>query len=416
VTSGQAVTSGQDVKPAQGGLLEGVRVIDLTNVLAGPFASYQLALMGADVVKIEVPDVGDLARQLGAAPELSARGMGASFLAQNADKRSITVDLKTEGGREVFAALVAGADVVVENFRPGVLERLGFGWDRLRQVQPRLVYCAISGFGQTGPMCDRPAYDQVIQGLSGMMSVTGTAGTAPLRAGFPLCDTFGGMTAAFAICAALHRAERTGTGAFLDISMLEAAITSLGWIASDYLIAGRIPVPMGNENSTSAPSGTFATGDGLLNIAANKQEQFEVLCGLVGRVDLLSDPRFADREGRKAHRNDLRAEVEAGLANRSAAAWERVLSAGGVPAARVLSVAEVVALDQVEARDLVSEVPLSGASGRSVRVLGSGIHVDGQSIGPSDGPPLLGEHTDEILREAGFTETRIRDLREDGAL
>lgn len=191
-------------------LLDGVRVLDMTNVLSGPFAGYQLALMGADVIKLEVPGTGDLARQLGADPQLSSENLGVSFLAQNAGKRSVTLNLKKKRGGEVFAKLVAEADVLLENFRPGVLERLGFGWDRLREINPRLVYCALSGFGADGPMRERPAYDQVIQGLSGTMSITGTPDTAPLRVGYPFCDSIGGITAALAVASALLRQHRTG--------------------------------------------------------------------------------------------------------------------------------------------------------------------------------------------------------------
>ena len=224
-------------------LLDGVRVLDLTNVLAGPVAGYQLALLGADVVKVEMPGRGDLARQLGADPDLAAQDLGASFLAQNAGKRSVTVDLKTEGGRDVLRRLLATADVLVENFRPGVLARLGFGWEELRRDHPGLVYCAVSGFGATGPESDRPAYDQVVQGLSGIMSVTGSPDTAPLRVGYPVCDSIGGLAAAFAIAAALVRRQRTGEGAYLDVSMLDAALRTRGCVVSDYLVGGHGPEP-----------------------------------------------------------------------------------------------------------------------------------------------------------------------------
>jgi crotonobetainyl-CoA:carnitine CoA-transferase CaiB-like acyl-CoA transferase len=193
-----------------GGLLDGIRVLDLTNVLAGPFGAYQLALLGAEVIKVESPGAGDLARQLGADPALNKALMGASFLAQNAGKRSVTVNLKSAAGKDVFRRLVANADVVIENFRPGVMERLGLGYEALRKVRPGLIYCAISGFGQDGPLRDNPAYDQIVQGLSGVMSVTGDAASAPLRVGYPVADTIGGLTAAFAIAAALVRRGAAG--------------------------------------------------------------------------------------------------------------------------------------------------------------------------------------------------------------
>ena len=241
--------------------LKSFRVLDLTNVLAGPFCCHQLAHLGAEVIKIEVPGRGDLARQLGADPELNEKGMGVSFLAQNAGKRSMTLNLKHSEGREVFFRLVSKADVVVENFRPGVMERLGLGFEKLKEVNPSLVYCAISGFGQNGPLKDSPAYDQIIQGLSGVMSVTGNDESGPLRVGFPMADTIGGITAALGITASLSKPEREAV--FIDVSMLESTMASMGWVISNFLTAGVDPMRMGNENFTSAPSGTFQTGEGL---------------------------------------------------------------------------------------------------------------------------------------------------------
>ncbi|WP_055592572.1 CaiB/BaiF CoA transferase family protein [Streptomyces hirsutus] len=397
-------------------LLEGVRVLDMTNVLAGPFAGYQLALLGADVIKVETPGSGDLARQLGADPELSAARMGVSFLAQNSGKRSVTVNLKTDGGKKVFEQLLADADVLLENFRPGVLERLGFGWQRLRELNPRLIYCAVSGFGATGPMRGRPAYDQVIQGLSGIMSVTGDTRSAPLRVGYPVCDSFGGLAAAMAVCAAVVRQRQTGQGACLDTSMLDAAITSMGWVVSNHLVTGQEPVPMGNENMTSAPSGSFATADGMLNIAANKQEQFETLCTVLHREELITDPRFVTREDRKLNRELLRDELEISLKEKTAAEWDEVLLDTGVPAAPVMSVPETLTSAQVEHRELVSEVPMPVAPAGTVQVLGLPTHVDGQAVKPSSPPPALGEHTEEILREIGFTADQIEDFRKEGAI
>lgn len=378
-------------------LLCGIRILDLTNVLAGPYCAYQLALLGADVIKVETPQGGDLARQLGASPELNRAGMGASFLAQNAGKRSVALDLKQQADRERFLDLVASADALVENFRPGVMDRLELGHARLKEVRPSLVYCAISGFGQTGPMRDNPAYDQIIQGLSGIMSITGTPETAPLRVGYPVADTLGGLVGAFAIAAALVKQKTTGEGAFLDVSMLECTLSALGWPVSNYLTADVEPQPMGNENMTAAPSGAFRTGDGLLNIAANKQEQFVTLCRLIGRPELASDVRFAERETRKQNRLALKALIEDALASGSAAAWEETFNRAGVPAGRVLTIPQILQERQVIERGMTARFPAVSGMDQPLTVVRGGFMVDGEAPLPSRPPPALGEHMGEVF-------------------
>jgi crotonobetainyl-CoA:carnitine CoA-transferase CaiB-like acyl-CoA transferase len=376
--------------------LSGIRVLDLTNVLAGPYCSYQLMLFGAEVIKIEIPGQGDLARRLGPDPDLNEAGLGASFLAQNAGKKSVELNLKDPDDRLAFAGLVRTADVLLENFRAGVMDRMGFGWPQLRALRPGLIYCAISGFGQTGPMRHVPAYDQIIQGLSGMMSITGTPATAPLRVGFPICDTLGGLTAALAISAALAGRARTGEGCFLDVSMLEAAISAMGWTVSNYLVSGVPPEPMGDQNATAAPSGTFDAADGPLNIAANRQEQFETLCRLVGRPGLVTDPRFAGREDRKRNRGALNDELNAALRGRTALEWEGILTAAGVPAARILTVPQAVGLAQLEHRGFLADVPYPDDSGQVLRVTGNGVLVDDEPLPPGGPPPRLGQHNAEV--------------------
>jgi CoA:oxalate CoA-transferase len=397
-------------------LLAGTRVLDLTNVLAGPFCCYQLAQLGAEVIKVEVPGSGDLARQLGADPELNHRGMGASFLAQNAGKRSITLNLKLAKGRDAFARLLATTDVVVENFRPGVMERLGLGYAAIKSIKQDIIYCAISGFGQDGPLKFNPAYDQIIQGLCGVMSVTGDAQSAPLRVGYPVADTMGGMTAAFAIAASLVRRERTGEGEFIDVSMLEASLVAMGWAVSNWLVAGVKPQPMGNENMTASPSGTFRTAHGLLNIAANKQEQFEMLCRLIGREELIADPRFAGREDRKRRRFELKAELERALAARSAQEWSPLLNKSGVPAGEVLDVQAVLEHPQVLERGLLKTFDSVPDVDRPVRVVRSGFRLASGDPQPASPPPRLGADTGDLLAELGFSRREIDELAREGAI
>lgn len=391
--------------------LDGIRVLDLTNVLAGPFCAYQLALLGAEVIKVEVPESGDLARQLGADPELNKRKMGASFLAQNGGKQSLTLNLKKCEGKEVLFRLVKSADVLIENFRPGVMDRLGVGYDVLKEINPRLVYCAISGFGQEGPMKFAPAYDQIVQGLSGVMSITGSEETAPLRVGYPVADTIGGITAAFAVSSALVRQARTGEGEFIDVSMLDSTVVTMGWVVSNFLIAGKTPRPMGNENFTAAPSGAFRTGSGLLNIAANKQEQFVALAEAIGRADLVADTRFAERETRKLNRKALTVEIEAALAAKSAGEWEALLSKIGVPAGRVLSVSEVLDHPQIVERQLLTHFDDVPGIDRSIDVVRAGFKMRGGNPDIDTPPPQLGEHTDQILASLGYSVADIQSLR-----
>lgn len=393
--------------------LEGVQVLDLTNVLAGPFACHQLAHLGAEVIKIETVGRGDLARNLGADPELSAKGMGISFLAQNAGKKSLTLNLKDPRGKDLLKRLAARADVLVENFRPGVMDRLGLGYETLRTGAPHLIYCAISGFGQDGPWAHRPAYDQIVQGASGVMSITGDADSAPLRVGYPLADTVGGLTAAMAVCGALNAEKR---GAFIDVSMLESVLATMGWVVSNYLVGGVTPAPNGNENPTSAPSGAFQCADGLINIAANKDEQWDILTRHLGREDLLETSDYATREDRKRNRLRLKAELETVLTTRPARVWAKELNKLGVPAGAVLSLTEVLEHPQVTERDFLGRFEDTPGVGKPVDLIRIGAMIDGERPSVETPPPALGADTDEILAGIGIGAAEVETLRQEGVI
>lgn len=339
--------------------------------------------------------------------------MGASFIAQNAGKRSVTLNLKAREGKALLKRLVQGADVLVENFRLGVMDRLGVGWEALRIEKPELIYAAISGFGQDGPWRDRPAYDQIVQGVSGVMSVTGTKESGPMRVGYPISDTVGGLTAAMAVCAALNAPKR---GAFIDVSMLAATLATMGWVASNHLIAGVDPRRHGNENTTSAPSGTFQAADGLVNIAANRDEQWDALARRLGREDLLERPEFASREDRKKNRHQLRAELETVLTTRPAENWVDRLNEVGVPAGAVLDVPGILKHPVIEEHGTLGLFKNIPEVGRDAPVLRTEIRIDGESPSVDRPPPALGEDTDAVLGELGLSESEIAILRADGVI
>jgi len=390
-------------------LLDGIRVIDMTNVLAGPFATLHLALLGAEVIKIENPEGGDLARKLGNVPALNQQLMGTSFLAQNANKKSLTLNLKMAEGKEIFHKLVESADVLVENFRPGVMARLGFSYDELSQINPRLVYCAISGFGQSGPDAFKPAYDQIIQGLSGVMAINGDERLNPLRCGFPVCDTVGGLNAAFAIMAGLYYRDRSGEGQFIDIALLDSIMPLMGWVAANLLIGGKQPALLGNDNFTAAPSGTFRTQDGYINIAANQQQQWEDLASLLGVPELVTDPLFQERDTRKANRALLTPLLEAKLVENTTAYWVEVLNEKGIPSGDILSLESALTSEQVRHRQVIEGISEPGIGEiKLFNLTAKFSRTPGQIDCP---PPRLSEHTAEILNDLGYRPDEIHSLK-----
>jgi CoA:oxalate CoA-transferase len=395
-------------------ILEGIKVLDLTNVLSGPFCSLHLALLGAEVIKIENPKDGDLARKLGIVPGYNKQLMGTSFLAQNCNKKSVTLNTKSAEGKEIFKKLVKDADVVVENFRPGVMTRLGLSYKVLSEINPKLVYCAISGFGQTGPDADKPAYDQIIQGLSGEMAINGDERLTPLRAGFPVCDTVGGLNAAFAVMAALLHRERTGEGQFIDVALLDSIMPLMGWVVANLVIGGSEPVVMGNDNFTAAPSGSFKTQDGHINIAANKQEQWEAVCDVLEVPELKTDPRFQERDTRKKNRKELTPLLEAKLTQKPTMVWVDALNARDVPSGDILSLKQALRQPQIEHRGVLQKTDVPGIGG--IEVFGLTALFDKTEATVTTPPPTLGQHNAEILGRLGYDEAKLAELKKNAVI
>jgi formyl-CoA transferase len=395
-------------------LLEGIRVLDLTNVLAGPFATLHLALCGAEVIKIENPIDGDLARKLGIVNEYNKKLMGTSFLAQNANKKSLTLNMKFEEGKEIFRKMVKQSDVVVENFRPGVMARLGFSYEKLTEINPKIIYCAISGFGQTGPDAFKPAYDQIIQGLSGVMAINGDERLNPLRAGFPVCDTVGGVNAAFAIMGALYYREKTGKGQFIDVAMLDSIMPYMGWVAANLLIGGQQPVLMGNDNFTAAPSGTFITKDGYINIAANKQEQWHDLCDILEIPELKEDPRFKERDTRKKNRKELTPILEEKLKTKETTCWVEAFNNKGIPSGEIHSLESALNQEQVKHRRTLKKINTPGIG--EISLFNLTAKFDKTTAEVESPPPTLGQHTEELLKQFGYSNEEIKSYKEKGII
>ena len=381
--------------------LEGVRIADFSHVIAGPLATQFLCLLGADVVKVE-PPAGDAMRYYTRRSDL--RGMAEPFIGANAGKRSVVLDLKTDEGRAAARRIALGSDIVVENFRPGVAARLGLGEAALRAEAPSLIYCSISGFGQTGPMRDMPAIDQVIQSMSGLMMLSGQPGDPPTRIGFPLVDTYCALMAAFAILAAYtqRQADPEGRGQAIDVAMLDTTMVMMSSVLATLTISDALPERSGNRGFSGAPTAdTFPTAEGEITIGAVQQIQVERLARALGCPDLLADPRFATPQDRLANQAALQKILAARFGTRPAAEWERILGEAGVPAGKVRAIDEALGLEQLSGRDLFLDVPTPSAAQPTARILNAGFRFERDGPGHDRPPPALGEHGDAILREFG---------------
>lgn len=394
--------------------LEGVRVADFTHVMAGPFATHFLSLLGAEVIKVEPPD-GDHFRDYDKDPAYA--GMSPAFIAANLGKKSVVIDLKQEPGREIARQLVAVSDVVVENFRPGVMDRLGLGYEACKALKPDLIYCSVSGYGQSGPRRDYPALDQIIQAACGLMSVNGRAEDPPLRVGFPVVDTYAGTLGALAILSALVQRERTGVGSRIDLAMFDAAMVLLTSALTPWLVAGK-PFPRtGNLGYSREPTADcFEAADGqLVSLGVTRQPMFEALCRAAGRPEWLADPRFATPRARNQPANAaaLKAELEALFRTRPGEEWERLLSAAGAPCALVRDIPQCCDVDQLATRSVIQPVAIEGLPQELVRVLGLGFELDGETTSMPP-PPRLGAQTDEVLALLGHDEAARASLRSAG--
>lgn len=386
----------------------GVKILDFTRVLAGPYASYQLALLGADVIKVESLD-GDDMRYGNRADAWEKRGLAAPWVAVNAGKRSITMDLKQPKAIEAIKRLVTKVDVVIENFRPGVMDKLGIGYDTLKQINPRLIYAAVSGFGQVGPDKATAAFDGMIQAMSGLMSITGFPSNGPTRVGFAGADVMSGFTGAFGVASALYQRTHTGKGQLVDVSMIDAVTGFLAQQFTEHMMTGRVHEQAQNLSVTRKPTGNlFKTKDGWMVLAVMTDPQFKRLMKVLGREDALADARFPDWPTRIANNTALHEIVEAAMKERTSAEWAEAFARNDIPAGRVLSIPETVKLDHYKHRTIMQTVETEHGP---IKVVGSGFRLEHDGGSVERPPATLGQHTDEVLAEAGYSPAEIAELR-----
>jgi len=395
--------------------LTGIRLLDLTHMLSGPYGTMLLTDLGADTIKVEPPDRGEGTRQLLAGdPHYSRHGMGAYFLTLNRGKRSVCIDLKSEAGREVFLDLVRASDIVFDNFSAGVPARLRIDFETLSQVNPRIITCSVTGFGEDGPDPHRPAFDQVVQAMGGGMSITGRPGGPPIRSGIPIGDLAGGIFGAMGVLAALAERERTGRGRHVDISMLDAQISMLNYMATMHLMSGIVPEPMGNGHFVHVPYNTFRCADGYIIIACIGDAFFERILSVIPRSELRR-PEYALQPARYAAKVEIEAIIEEELAKDSAVNWLKRLREARVPCGPVNTFAQALSDPQILARDMVVEVPLS--QGGTVRMPGNPIKFSGAAADNFTAPPELGNDTDEVLGSLlGYEAGHIDALRRVGSI
>jgi formyl-CoA transferase len=391
--------------------LDGIRVIDLSRVVSGPLCTMNLADMGADVVKIEEPGRGDESRAFGP-PFLG--GESPYYLSVNRNKRSCTVNLKRDAGKAILWRLLDTADVVVQNFRPGAMARLGLDYDAVAARHPRLIYCSISGFGDSGPDAVRPGYDLVVQGESGLMDLTGEADGPPTRIGTSIADLTAGVMAAQGITLALYARQTTGRGQHVKIAMLDAVASLLTYNAGNYFATGESPTRRGNDHPSVVPYQTLRAKDGWMNLAVANDSLWVRYCDAIERPDLRDDPRFATAPERVNHRDTLVPIIVALTAARTVQQWVDLLGAAGVPCGRIRNVAEVCTNPQLTERGKVVDRPHPTAG--IVTMIGLPIELSDTPGRIRTAPPLLGEHTDDVLRDAGYTDDEIHTLRKDGAI
>jgi crotonobetainyl-CoA:carnitine CoA-transferase CaiB-like acyl-CoA transferase len=379
--------------------LSGIRVADFSHVMAGPYASHLLRLLGAEVIKIEPPGTGDAMRNYGADRRFD--GMAPAFIAVNAGKKSITLDLKNETQLQTARRIIARSDVLLENFRPGVMARLGLDYPVVRLLNPDIVYCSVSGYGQSGPLRDWPAIDNIVQATSGMMSLGGAPDSPPVRVGFPVVDTLTGQTAAVAILAALLRRERGGGGDYIDVAMLDASLAFMASAVVPYLVTGKALERTGNTGYSGQPtSALFTAGDGrLVSLGVVQQHQFVALARLLGREDWIGDPRFADPELRRAHAGAMQKELGAELKRRSAADWETEMSRAGIPCGMVREVGEAASFAHLADREALLPLTIPGLPGGrdQVSIVNAGFRMEQHGPAVATPPPRLGEHSEEIM-------------------